>query len=247
MRIMIPRSSGYIGSVKNSRGFVMVLALMVLLVVSLMGALSLRVANSEVTTSGSLESSVASFYLLESIAQLGIQQLVRQNRSGADCIEPVPERCLVKALHQADNSRLDWLDASWPKDGTKPVYDLSILDATLAEDMSLFPKLKPFPHNWVGDQQRTARLPESLRLGGEHSLEPPGYVDVEDGGDDLIRYAVQDQGRVGIYSIGSDDQVLRDYRIYALYYVGAAGGHGYPGTYGIELGYRLELADIEVL
>ncbi len=225
----------------------MVLALMVLLVVSLMGALSLRVANTEVVTSGSLESSVASFYLLESIGLLGVEELVRQNVSGDDCIEAVPEDCRVKLLHLAQNSVLEWLDQAWSADAARPVYDLGVLDATVSEDDSVFPRIAPFPRNWVGDGQRTARIPEVFRGGGPLSLEPPGYVDVEDGGDDLIRYAVQDRGRIGAYSIGSDDPVIRDYRIYGLYRVGASGGRGYPGTFGIELGYRMELAPMEIL
>ncbi len=57
----------------NNRGFVMILALMVLLIVSLLGTLSLRVSNTEVLTSGTLEGSVASFYMLESLGQLGIR------------------------------------------------------------------------------------------------------------------------------------------------------------------------------
>ncbi len=68
---------------------------------------------------------------------------------------------------------------------------------------------------------------------------------MEDGGDDLIRFAVQDYGRVGAYSIGSDDPVVRNYKIYGLYHVG--GKTGYPGTSAVELGYRMELVPMEIL
>ena len=99
----------------------------------------------------------------------------------------------------------------------------------------------------MAESQRTARVPETLQAGNVNSLEPPGYVDIEDGGDDLIRFAVSDQGRRGVYSIGISDSEIRDYHIHGLYHVGASRAVGYPGTFGIELGYRLELAQMGVL
>ena len=51
----------------GDNGFVLILALMVLLVISLLGALSIKISTTEVITSGNLEGSVASFYMLESI------------------------------------------------------------------------------------------------------------------------------------------------------------------------------------
>ena len=231
----------------GDKGFVLVLAMMVLLIISLLGALSIKISTTEVITSGNLEGSVASFYMLESLGQLGVDHLVRQNVSGDDCLEAVPEHCLVKELHHSDSSTLPWLDEVWSERTTRNVYDLSVIDASAAEDDSVFPRIVAFPGNWMADLQRTARVPETLRLGNVNSLEPPGYVDIEDGGDDLIRFAVRDHGRRGVYSIGSDDSEIRDYHIHGLYHVGASRAVGYPGTFGIELGYRLELAQMGVL
>ena len=120
-------------------------------------------------------------------------------------------------------------------------------NASAEEDDSVFPSITAFPGNWLADSQRTARVPEILQAGNANSIEPPGYVDIEDGGDDLIRFAVRDHGRRGVYSIGSDDSEIRDYYIHGLYHVGASRAVGYSGTFGIELGYRLELAQMEVL
>lgn len=240
--ISLPRSTNYAGD----QGFIMVLALMVLLVMSLLGVTSLRLSNSEVITSGSLEGSVASFYLLEGIGQLGIAQLVRQNVAGDDCIEAVPEECRVKQLYRPDISTLPWLDEIW-SDKARKVYDLCVLDAAASEDDSVFPKILPFPENWSAEGQRVVRVQEAFRAGGPSSLEPSGYFDLADGGSDLIRFAVRDQGRRGVYSIGSNDSVIREYRIYGLYHVGSGSAVGYSGTFGIELGYRLQLAKMEIL
>ena len=246
MKRVIHHSIQYLQS-EGDGGFVMVLALTILLIVSLLGTLSLRVSNNEVLTSGNLEGSVASFYLLESIGQLGIEKLVQQNVQGDDCLEAIPERCLVKELHHADTTTLPWLDEAWSGDTSKDVFDLRVFDPTVKEDLSTLPKIAPFPDNWFGAGQRVSRVPEVFRVGSEYSLEPPGYLDREDGGDDLIRYALQDQGRIGVYSIGANDPVLREYRIYGLYFVGVGRSQGYPGKYGIELGYRLELATMEIM
>jgi len=233
---------------KNPRqgGFVLVLALGVMVILSLLGSLSLRVANTEVMTAGTMEGSLASFYLLEAVALTGAVYLEQQNAVGDDCREARPEACGVKELHQVENTDLDWLDESYSGDTGKPVFDLTILDATVRDDDSQTPRLRRFPDNWVGDNQRTSRLPESLRSGGA-GLEPPGYVDMEDGGDDLIRFAVQDHGRIGAYSIGADDPAVRQYRIYGLYFVGADGSRGYPGKFGVEMGYRMELKQMEIM
>ena len=243
-------SSLNIFSRKNSydnRGFVMVMALMVLLIVSLLGSVSLKVSNTEVLTSGTFEGSVASLYVLESLGQLGLTKLVQQNVTGDDCIEPVPKRCLVKQLYHAGTSSLPWLDEARSADPIKEVFDLRTMNPLTKEDLSVFPKIKPFPDNWYGSNQKTVRVPAMLRVGSEHSLEPPGYLDMEDGGEDLIRYAVQDQGRIGVYSIGADDPVIKEYRVFGLYFVGPNSMRGYPGKYGLELGYRLELAGMEVM
>ena len=231
----------------SNRGFVMVLALMVLLILSLLGSLSLKVSNTEVLTSGTVEGSVASFYVLESLGQLGIQKLVRQNVTGEDCIEATPQQCLVRELYHVDITKLPWLDEIWSGNITKDVFDLGVMDPTLGEDLAVLPKVKPFPDNWYGGDQKSARVPMPLQVGSFHSLEPPGYHDREDGGDDLIRYAVQDHGRIGVYSIGAKDPVIREYRVYGLYYVGAGSSRGYPGKYAVELGYRLELAEMEII
>jgi len=126
------------------------------------------------------------------------------------------------------------------------VFDLSVLDPTIVDDDSVVPRRRKFPDNWVGLNQRSSRLPESLRT-GSNALEPTGYVDMEDGGHDLIRFAVQDHGRIGAYSIGADDPVIRQYKIYGLYYVGADGSAGYPGKFGVEMGYRMELKPMEIM
>lgn len=236
-----------VGGLKNDQGFVMVLALMILLIVSLLGSLVLKVSNNELLTSGNLEGSVAGFYLMESLGQLGIEKLIQQNVQGDDCLEAVPERCLVKELHRPEHTTLPWLDEAWSGASSKDVFDLRVFDPAVKEDLSSFPKVAPFPDNWFGGEQHVARIPRSLQGGAEYSLEPPGYVDKEDGGDDLIRYAVQDRGRIGVYSMGANDPVLRDYRIYGLYFVGSGRSLGYSGKFGIELGYRIELATMDIM
>ena len=225
----------------------MVLALMVLLIVSLLGSLSLKVSNTEVLTSGALEGSVASFYILESLGQVGINKLIQQNVNGDDCIEAAPKRCLVKELYHADTTFLPWLDTVWANNPARDVFDLRVMDPTVRDDFSAFPKIAPFPANWHGGSQKTARVPDPLKAGSQYSLEPPGYHDIDEGGEDLIRYAVQDHGRIGVYSIGLGDPVIREYRIYGLYYVGTDRTRGYPGKYALELGYRLELAEMEIM
>jgi len=243
---MIERKNGAGGKATRENGFVLVLALMVLVILSLLGSLSLRIANTEVITAGSVEGSLASFYLLEAVALTGATFLEQQNTVGDDCIEARPERCLVKELHLVENSSLEWLDEAFSGDTDKPVFDLTVLDPTVADDDSAVPRRRKFPDNWVGSNQRSSRLPESLRSSGS-GLEPAGYVDMEEGGDDLIRFAVQDHGRIGAYSIGADDPVIRQYRIYGLYYVGADGSAGYPGKFGVEMGYRMELKPMEIM
>ena len=163
------------------------------------------------------------------------------------CLEAAPENCLVKELHHVDTTSLPWLDEVWSKNSMKDVFDLRVMSSTLKEDLSVFPKIISFPENWHGNDQKTARVPVPLRKGGTSSLEPPGYHDMEDGGGDLIRYAVQDHGRIGVFSIGAEAPVVKEYRIYGLYYLGAGRAWGYPGKYGLELGYRLELAEMEIM
>lgn len=231
----------------DNRGFVMILALMVLLIVVVLGSLSLRISNTEVLTSGTLQGSVASFYMMESLGQLGVQKLVQQNINGDDCIEAEPEHCLVKELYYVDATTLPWLDEAWSGDTSKEVFNLRVFDPTIKEDLSVFPKVVKFPDNWIDGNQKVARVPDALQVGNGYSLEPAGYQDAEDGGKDFIRFAVQDHGRVGIYSIGAGDPILKEYRIYGLYYVDAGRSIGYSGKYGIELGYRLELASMEIL
>ena len=226
-------------------GFVLVLALLVMMVLTLLGTLSMQVANTEVMTAGNREASLASFYLLEAVGLTGVVQLEQQNRGGEDCADAQPQECLVKDLYQVENTSLDWLADAYSGDVSKPVFDLSVLDPAMGEDDLVYPRLRKFPENWFGSGQQVSRLPESLRSGDGGGLEPPGYVDLEDGGDDLIRYAVQDYGRIGAYSIGSDDPVVRLYKVYGLYHVN--GSTGYPGKFGLEMGYRMELAPMEIL
>ena len=101
--------------------------------------------------------------------------------------------------------------------------------------------------DWYGTGQHVSRIPEVLRVGNRLSLEPPGYLDREDGGEDLIRFAVQDTGRIGAYSIGADDPMFKNYKVYGLYHVVNDSSLGYQGLFGLEMGYRMELARMEIL
>jgi hypothetical protein len=226
---------------------VLVLALMLLAIFTLLGVLSLQVATTEVLTAGNKESSLASFYLMEGVAGLGIAHLERQNSAGDECGEAHFKNCPVKELHQVESTSLGWLDESFSGDAAKDVFDLSINDGAVENDDSVVPRIRTFPDNWYGAGQHVARVPEALREGNHNGLEPPGYVDREDGGDDLIRFAVQDTGRIGAYSIGADDPVFKNYKVYGLYHVVNNRASGYQGLFGVEMGYRMELARLEVL
>ena len=224
----------------------LVLALVLLALFTLLGVLSLQIATTEVLSAGNKESSLASFYLMEGIAGLGIVHLERQNSAG-ECGEAHSENCPVKELYQVESTSLSWLDESFSGDAAKDVFDLSINDGAVENDDSVVPRIRTFPENWHGADQHVARVPEALRAGTRHGLEPPGYLDREDGGDDLIRFAVQDTGRIGAYSIGADYPVFKNYKVYGLYHVVNDRASGYQGLFGVEMGYRMELARMEVL
>ena len=233
--------------IESEGGFVLVLALMLLAIFTLLGTLSLQIANTEILTAGNKESSLASFYLMEGVAGLGIAHLENQNAAGDECAEETNEDCPVKELYQVETTSLAWLDESYSGDSAIPVFDLSINEAAIENDDSVMPRIRKFPENWHGAGQHVVRVPEALRVENRTGLEPPGYVDKEDGGDDLIRFAVQDTGRIGAYSIGADDPVYKNYKVYGLYHVINDGASGYQGLFGVEMGYRMELARMEVL
>lgn len=239
-------SSNFVGN-GHQGGFVLVLALMLLAIFTLLGTLSLQIANTEVVTAGNKESSLASFYLMEGAAALGIAHLEHQNGAGDDCAEELSENCPVKELYQVESTTLKWLDESFSGDTGKPVFDLSLSDTAIENDDSVVPRIRKFPDNWYGAGQHVSRVPEILRVGNPNGLEPSGYVDRDEGGDDLIRFAVQDTGRIGSYSIGADDPVFRNYKVYGLYYVVNTHASGYQGQFGVETGYRMELVEMEVL
>ena len=245
--IMMNKNEPSVAMKSSQSGFVLVLALLVMVILSLLGTLSLRIANTEVITAGGTEGSIASFYMLEAVALTGVAHLEHQNVSGEDCLEAHPQYCRVKELFNVETTDLDWLDELYTGDVTKPVFDLTVLDPSIKDDDTKLPRLRKFPDNWYGEGQRSSRLPASLQSDSDGNLEPIGYVDREDGGDDLIRFAVQDNGRIGAYSIGSDDSIIKNYKIYGLYYVGADGSRGYPGKFSVEMGYRMELVNMEVM
>jgi hypothetical protein len=127
------------------------------------------------------------------------------------------------------------------------VFNLRINDPAVENDDSVVPRIRTFPDNWYGADQHVLRVPEALRAGNRNGLEPPGYFDRDDGGDDLIRFAVHDAGRIGAYSIGAGDPVFKNYRAYGLYHVVNDRASGYQGLFGVEMGYRMELARMEIL
>ena len=231
----------------SESGFVLVLALMLLAIFTLLGVLSLQIATTEVLTAGNKESSLASFYLMEGVAGLGIAHLERQNRAGDECGDETSQTCPVKELHQVESTSLVWLDESFSGDATKDVFELGLNEEGIESDDSVVPRIRKFPDNWYGANQHVSRVPKALRVNNRHGLEPPGYMDREDGGDDLIRFAVQDTGRIGAYSIGADDPVFKNYKVYGLYHVVNDRASSYQGLFGVEMGYRMELARMEVL
>ena len=47
--------------------------------------------------------------------------------------------------------------------------------------------------------------------------------------------------------MGAEDPVIKRYMIYGLYHVINPRASGYQGQFGVEMGYRMELAKMEVL
>ncbi len=115
-------------------------------------------------TAGNTEASLASFYFLEGVAAAGVSSLENQNVGGDDCRDSEPSQCLVKALYEVEDSDLDWLDAAYLDDTSRPVFDLTVLDSAAAENDSVVPRIRGFPENWIGSNQRVSRLPEASAI-----------------------------------------------------------------------------------
>lgn len=224
----------------NERGVVIVISLLILVILSLLGALSLRIANNEVMTAGNQESYLTTFYMLEGVAVEGISRLEYQN-NGEDCATAGGE-CRVKELHNIETAALTWLDEVYS--GTSlTAYDLTITGST---NLPLGPMPIPlaYPGNWLN--AKSSRIAAPLIVGNANALEPIGYNEAAPSSD-LIRFAVQDNGLTGIYSIGSDDPIVHGYKLYGLYEVNRGAGKGFTGRDVVEMGYRMELENMDVL
>ncbi len=141
---------------RDEGGFVLVLALMVMMILTLLGTLSLQIANTEIMTAANTEASLASFYVLEGVAAAGVSSLENQNVGGDDCRDSEPSQCLVKALYEVEDSDLDWLDAAYLDDTSRPVFDLTVLDSAADENDSVVPPIRGFPGKL--DRQQSAGL-----------------------------------------------------------------------------------------
>ena len=138
---------------------------------------------------------------------------------------------------------MDYYDCHGVQEGHSPcprIHDHRVEVLSLKhQDMRL---RTTFPQEPLSMKAHWPQSPLSV-----YSLEPMGYHDMEEGGEDLIRYAVHDHGRRGVYSVDAENPLIKEYRIYGLYYVGAGRSMGYPGKYAVELGYRMELMNMEVM
>jgi hypothetical protein len=214
------KTNSFVRPLHNERGVVLVMSMLLLVILSLLGALSLRIANNEVLTAGNSEESIMKFYMLEGVGLEGVARLEYQN-DGSTC-----PGCRVEKLYNVKDladEDVKWLDEVYS--GTATASDLTIID------------------NWASPTRASA-VAESLSVDEQYSLEPLGY---DEGSGDRVRYAVQDNGRTGIYSIGSSDPVIRGYEIYGLYDVKRGSGKAFTGKGIVEMGYRMELEEMDVL
>lgn len=227
--------------VNNERGVVLVMSLLLLVVLTLLGALSLQIANNEILTAGNTEESQMKFYMLEGVGVEGVARLEYQNTSGGDCGSAIPVDCRVKELHNVETTALPWLDEVY-SGGSLTAYDLTITGNNLTAGPMPIPAA--YPNNWFSAKTSPVAVP--LRAGNSNALEPNGYNEAAPSLD-LIRYAVQDNGRTGIFSIGSSDPEIHGYKIYGLYDVNRGSGKAFTGRSVVEMGYRMELENMDVL
>jgi Tfp pilus assembly protein PilX len=215
------KTNSFVRPLHNERGVVLVMSMLLLVILSLLGALSLRIANNEVLTAGNSEESIMKFYMLEGVGLEGVARLEYQN-DGSAC-----PGCRVEKLYNVKDlavGDLVWLDEVYSVTTTAP--DLTIID------------------NWASASTKALGVADGLSVGNQYSLEPLGY---DESLGDRVRYALQDNGRTGIYSIGSSDPVIRGYEIYGLYDVKRGSGKAFTGKGIVEMGYRMELEEMDVL
>ncbi len=93
---------------------------------------------------------------------------------------------------------------------------------------SVFPKVVQFPANWIDGNQKVARIPDTLQVGKDTAWNPPATKIRKTVGRTsfVMRSRITDV--VGIYSIGADDPVLREYRSMVSIIVDAGRARGYP-------------------
>jgi hypothetical protein len=230
--------------VNNEGGFVLVFALIILVVLTLMGAFSTQIANNEIMTAGNQQGYLTTFYMFEGVGLEGVAYLEYQNKTGNDCGASFPTECLVKELYNVETTNLGWLDEVFSGNTSKATYDLTVTDTGATADNTVMPRVAPYPNNWTNGGVKVQRIDTPLRTGNALALEPTGY---NEGDGDLVRFAVQDNGRTGIYSIGSSDPDIRGYKLYGLYDVKRGSGKTFPGRSVMEMGYRMELEVMQVL
>ena len=232
----------YVRESSNEKGVVLVMALVVLVILTLLGTLSTQIANNEVMTSGNQEGYLVTFYMIEGVGIEGISRLEFQNNTGNDCSATIPIDCRVKELYNPDTTALPWLDETFS--GTSATaYDLTVTGSTNLPSGPM-PIPLAYPNNWLN--AKTSAVVNTLQQPNVFALEPSGYDEAAPASD-LIRYAVQDNGRTGSYSIGSSDPEIHGYKIYGLYDVNRGAGKTFPGRSVVEMGYRMELETMDIL
>jgi hypothetical protein len=230
--------------VNNEGGFVLVFALIILVVLTLMGVFSTQIANNEIMTAGNQQGYLTTFYMFEGVGLEGVAYLEYQNKTGNDCDLTSPTECRVKELYDVETTTLGWLDEVFSGTTSKNTYDLTVTNTGAAVDDTDLPRVAPYPTNWTTAGAKVQRVDIPLRTGAALALEPTGYTEATG---DLVRFAVQDNGRTGIYSIGSSDPEIRGYKLYGLYDVKRGSGKALPGRSVMEMGYRMELEVMQVL
>lgn len=207
---------------RNEQGFVLIMALLMLVVLSIMSAAALSVRNTEVSIASNGEIIQHNFYALEAVSL-----------EGTAAIEATNNASLI-SYNDVDWSvptELSWLQRNDPDQPVANLIDLS-KGVTWSGD-----KITP--------QKTSLGLPESADPADpdQFSIVPPGY----DGSQDRIQYAAvlgNLYSSTNQYAIckGSDlsDPGKQEncYNVFGLYDVKSGPGKAYSGYRMLMVGYK---------
>lgn len=207
----------------NEQGFVLVMALMILVVLSIMGTAAMTVRNTEVMIATNAEIIQHNFYALEAVTLEGTTRFAEADDSDFS-------KFLVKVLNgEVPVNDPEWDDAKWtwfrPNDPDNPPAD--IIDLS---QRSTWTSTKITPNE------------TGLKTSG-FDIRPAGYVTPPD----HIHYAAV-QGNLNSdsneYDIcaGSDlsDSTKREacFSVFGMYEVNSGAGKAYSGRRMLMVGYK---------